>query len=119
MPMNFKDNTPIYKQIIDYCFGRILSAAWVPDERIPSVRELALALGVNTHTVLKALDYLQNHQIIFPKRGMGYYLAPDAPGRVNATRREEFFNERLPELLAEMKMLSISIEEVATHLHKL
>lgn len=117
--MNFKDNTPIYKQIIDYCFGRILSAVWLPDERIPSVRELALALGVNTHTVLKALDYLQNHRIIIPRRGMGFYLAPDAPTRVNATRREEFFNERLPELLREMNMLSISIPEVAQHLASL
>ncbi len=110
--MEFKDNKPIYRQIIDYCFIRILSGEWLPEQRVPSVRELAVKLAVNTHTVLKAMEFLQNHQIIYPRKGMGFYLASDAPQRVNATRREEFFNETLVEIFKEMRMLGISKEEV-------
>lgn len=110
--MDFKDNKPIYRQIIDYCFGRILSGTWTPDQKIPSVRELALQMSVNTHTVLKAFEFLQVHGIIYPRRGMGFFLAADAPESVNATRREEFFEDTLVELFAEMRMLGIGIDDV-------
>lgn len=110
--MDFKDNKPIYRQIIDYCFGCILSGSWVPEQKIPSVRELALLMQVNTHTVLKAFEYLQAHDIIYPRRGMGFYLSSHAPESVNATRRQEFFDETLTEMFAEMRMLGIDIGDV-------
>ncbi|MCM1349206.1 MAG: GntR family transcriptional regulator [Firmicutes bacterium] len=110
--MNFKTDIPIYRQIINYAFSCILSGAWMPGEKIPSVRELAVQMAVNTHTVLKAFDYLQLHNLIVSRRGMGYYLADDAKNRVQEIRREEFFNTRLKELFSEMEMLGISIDEV-------
>lgn len=112
--MEFNGNIPIYRQIIDYCFGCILSGSWIPDERIPSVREMAAQMAVNTHTVLKALEFLQAQEIIYPKRGMGFYLSTDAPERVNETRRQEFFDSTLVELFGEMKMLGIGIDEVVS-----
>ena len=110
--MDFKDNKPIYRQIIDYCFACIMSGAWSPDCRIPSVRELAVGMAVNTHTVLKAFEYLQDHGIIYPRRGMGVFLAADAKENVNLTRREEFFSDTLTDLFREMKMLGIGIDEI-------
>ncbi len=50
--MEFKPDKPIYRQIIDYAFGCILSGGWRPGEKVPSVRELAVELAVNSHTVL-------------------------------------------------------------------
>lgn len=113
--MNFNTDKPIYRQIIDYSFGCILSGAWQPEEKVPSVRDLAVQMAVNTHTVLKAFEFLQQHAIIAPRRGMGYFLAADARERVEATRREEFFTTTLPALFREMKMLGISIDDIATH----
>ncbi len=110
--MDFNTNKPIYRQIIDYGFGQILTGAWVPGERVPSVRELSVALSVNSHTVLKAYEYLQAENIIVPKRGMGFYLTADAVEMVNKARREEFFDSTLKELFKEMKLLDISMEEV-------
>ena len=111
--MNFNDNKPIYRQIIDYCFGCILSGQWLPDHRIPSVREMAQQLAVNTHTVLKAFEYLQGADIILPRRGMGSFLAADAPDRVVSARRQEFFDETLPDIFRQMQLLGISIDDVA------
>lgn len=113
--MDFKTDRPIYQQIVDYCYTRILSGAWPPDGKIPSVRELAMALSVNTHTVLKALETLQSAEIIMPRRGLGFFLAPDAPGRVMQARRQEFFNTTLAELFHEMEMLGISIDDVVDY----
>lgn len=113
--MEFSNNKPIYRQIIDYTFARILDGSWAPGERIPSVRELAVSLSVNTHTVLKALEYLQAHDIIVPRRGMGYYLTDDARQYVDQSRREEFFAEVLPDFIHRMRSLGITIDEVIAH----
>lgn len=113
--MDFKTDRPIYQQIVDYCYTRILSGEWSPDGKIPSVREMAVALSVNTHTALKALETLQAAQIIIPRRGLGFFLAPDAPGRVMQARRQEFFDTTLAELFREMEMLGISIDDVVDH----
>ncbi len=110
--MNFRSDTPIYLQIANWCFTCIATGQWVPDERIPSVRELAVALSVNTHTVLKALEYLQKHDIIAPRRGLGYFLASDAKEMVSTARKEQFFTDTLPEVFKEMNLLGINIDEV-------
>lgn len=110
--MDFTTNKPIYKQIIDFSFGQIISGVWQPGERVPSVRELSVQLSVNSHTVLKAYEYLQAENIITPKRGMGFYLSPDAVSHVNSARRQEFFDTSLRDIFKEMKLLNISIDEV-------
>lgn len=110
--MEFSANKPIYRQIIDYSFGQILSGAWSQGERVPSVRELSVLLSVNSHTVLKAYEYLQSEGIITPKRGMGFYLSADALTRVNSARREEFFDTTLKEMFKEMRLLNITLDEI-------
>lgn len=116
MAIEFSDNKPIYRQIADYSIGRILTGVWVPGARIPSVRELAVELTVNTHTVLKAFEYLQAEEIIVPRRGMGFYLADDALEKVGCMRRREFFATTLPALRAEMELLGITPAELLAHL---
>lgn len=116
--MDFTPNKPIYRQIINYSFGQILTGAWAAGERIPSVRELSVFLSVNSHTVLKAYEYLQNEGIIVPKRGMGFYLTTDALDHVNQARRQEFFDTTLRDLFNEMKLLDISIDEVIQQFNK-
>jgi len=110
--MDFKTNKPIYLQIVDYCFRNILAGEWREDERIPSVRELGATLQVNPNTAMRAFEYLQTEEIIYPKRGMGYYVAEKARGRIAKLQKEEFFNEVLPETFSSMNLLDISIEDV-------
>ncbi len=110
--MEFRTDKPIYRQIIDYAFGCIIGGGWRPGEKVPSVRELAVSLAVNSHTVLKAYDQLQMQGIIISRRGMGFYLADDAPERVHAEQREEFFESTLTGVFESMDNLGISINEI-------
>lgn len=110
--MDFNNQRPIYRQIVDFCFARILNGEWRGDERIPSVRELAIKLTVNTHTVLKAFDYLQQHEIISPRRGLGFFVAPDAKKRIAVTLRSEFFETTLPDVFKQMDLLHISFDDI-------
>ncbi len=113
--MEFKNDKPIYRQITDYAFGCILSGSWAPGCRVPSVRELAVEMGVNTHTVLKAYEELEARGIIAPRRGMGFFLADDARGRVDAERREEFFSDVLDNVFDTMDQLGITIDQLVEH----
>ncbi len=79
---------------------------------IPSVRELAADLGVNSRTVLKAMENLQDLQLIEPKRGMGFILMEDASAKVMKARRKEFFDITLPEFLKEIEILGIPRDEL-------
>lgn len=116
--MEFNDNKPIYRQIIDFAYSRIMTGVWLPEERIPSVRELSMVLQVNSRTVLKAMEHLQNNSVILAKRGQGFVLAPDARQLVSEELRKEFFASTLPDFAAEMNMLGIRIEDIINYLPK-
>ncbi len=117
--MDFKTDKPIYKQIIDLCFSRIINGEWPPGAKLPSVREMSIELAVNTRTVLSAFDELQDSEIIYSQRGIGYFLSPDAPEKVRKSRRTDFFNIKLVALIEEMDTLDISVDQVAEVLHRL
>lgn len=117
--MEFKVDLPIYRQIADLCHERIISGEWAEDQRVPSVRELGLELSVNAHTVLKAYDVLQKEGVIESRRGLGYFLAPDARTRVSHARREEFLSSDLPEFLRRSRALGIPLDDLISRLRSL
>ena len=116
--MEFNDNNPIYRQILDYAFNCILTGAWRAGETIPSVRELTCELGVNNRTVLKAFDELQSLRVIESRRGLGFLLAQNGVEIIRKERKREFFENTLPQIIEEMRILGISPEEVASMLEK-
>lgn len=110
--MEFKESKPIYMQIVDRICNEILTGVYAEGERIPSVREYASNVEVNANTVVRSFDYLQSNNILFNRRGIGYFVSEGAIGQIKAMRREVFMNESLPEFFNELDMLGISIDEV-------
>lgn len=113
--MEFRNDKPIYRQIIDYAFTRIADGNWEPSKRVPSVRELAVEMAVNSHTVLKAYEYLEDKGIIASRRGMGFFLAGDARERVHAELRREFFESVIDDVFVRMQTLGITFDELREH----
>ena len=114
--MNFNDNKPIYRQIVDYACDAILGGRWKAGALIPSVRELSGELGVNPRTILKAMEHLQNAGIIAARRGMGFELTADATDRIRVDRRAEFFDTTLKTLSAEMTRLGLTAADILPYL---
>ena len=112
--MNFKENKPIYLQIADRIMNEILNNTYLEGERIPSVREYAAMVEVNANTVVKSFDFLQNNEIIFNKRGLGYFVAEGAVQKILSNRKKTFINDELPEMFVKLKQLDISMNEVQT-----
>lgn len=77
MGFDFVDDKPIYLQIIDYVKTQIITKAYLPNEKIPSVRELALLFGVNPNTVQKALTELEEGGLIYTESTNGKYVTGD------------------------------------------
>lgn len=116
--MNFSNDKAIYVQIAERLSDEILAGKYKEDERIPSVREYAVLLEVNANTTVKAYDLLATDEIIYNKRGLGYFVSAGAKKQIKKTRKKEFMKERLPELARQMQLLDISIEEVKEELEK-
>lgn len=70
-------NRPICPQICEQMCVAIASKQLLPREKVYSVRELALKLGVNPNTVQKSYDILEEKAIIFSVRGSGWYVSED------------------------------------------
>ena len=110
--MDFKDNEAIYLQIAGYVSELILRGKWPPDFKIPSVRELAADLQVNPNTVMRTYELLQSQEVLYNKRGIGFFVAPAAAEQVLAQRRARFLTQELPDVFATMRLLGIDLPEV-------
>ena len=73
---------------------------------------IAFQAIVNTNTAVKAYDELARANIIYNKRGLGYFVTAGAREAILQQRRQSFMNEQLPELFRQMKLLGIKKEEV-------
>ena len=110
--MEFRKQKSIYQQIADRLMDQMLAGTPGGDERMPSVRDVAVSLGVNPNTVMRSFDYLQGEGIIYNRRGVGYFASSDAKEKILAIQRREFLEEDLPLIKQKMKLLGIGIEEL-------
>ena len=110
--MNFKDNKAIYLQIADAIGDRIIAGALPPEGKVPSVRELAAEIEVNANTVARTYDHLQQHGIIYTKRGLGYFVAPDAVDEIVRMRREQLMQGEMDYFMGQLKAVGITPDEL-------
>jgi DNA-binding transcriptional regulator YhcF (GntR family) len=110
--MQFRESQAIYLQIADYVCERILLKEWKPGDRIPSVRELAVQLEVNPNTVMRTYEFLQQQEIIFNQRGIGFFIADTAFKSAQQYRKNEFMERDLPQVFRTMYLLGMEPEEL-------
>ena len=113
--MEFSQPKGIYLQIADQMRDRILQGEWAEGERIPSIRELAVMLGVNPNTVTKSYQALTDRNIIENQRGLGYFVTSDAKRTILREMKNEFIDEELPRVFRTMRLLDMPIDELTQH----
>ena len=110
--MQFKENQTIYLQIAERISDEILLGHYATRARIPSVREYAALVEVNANTVMRSYEFLQTQGIIFNKRGIGFFVAPDAKIKIREYRRNEFLKNELPRFFMQLYTLHIPMDEI-------
>lgn len=110
--MNFKESRAIYLQIADRICDDILLGQYEEEGRIPSVREYASTVEVNANTVMRSYEYLQSKEIIFNKRGIGFFVTSGAKTLIHSLRKEQFLKEEVDVFFRQLYTLGISIKEI-------
>lgn len=106
--MEFKSNTGIYLQIANTLCNQILDGKLKPNERVPSVRDLAAEVEVNRNTVMRAYSYLQDENIFENKRGVGFFVSEKAHLLIKMKNKNEFFQNEMPYLLEKIRLLKLN-----------
>jgi DNA-binding transcriptional regulator YhcF (GntR family) len=116
--MQFRESQAIYLQIADYVCEKILLKEWKTEERIPSVRELAVQLEVNPNTVMRTYEFLQQQEIIYNQRGIGYFVSAQAVKNAQQYRRTDFIENHLPQFFRTMYLLGMEPDELKPRFEK-
>ena len=111
--MEFSEPKGIYLQIADQIRERILRGEWKEGQRIPSIRELAVELGVNPNTITRSYQKLLERELISNQRGRGYFVGKHAAERAVNEMKEEFLRDELPRVIGTMQLLGIGVDEIA------
>ncbi|MEP1097317.1 MAG: GntR family transcriptional regulator [Cyclobacteriaceae bacterium] len=114
--MEFQNLKSIFLQIADTITDKVVSGEFQAGEKIPSVREFASEMGVNPNTIMRTYSELQAMNIIENKRGIGYFVNPEAQQVILESKKKEFFDKVLPDFLRHAEVLGITTSELKKHL---
>jgi len=109
LSLNDKDPRPIYEQVRDALRLHILGGTIAPEEKLPSVRELAASLAINPNTIQRAYRELESEGLIYTMAGKGAFASSDGSA---AARRKEMLLEKLRQDMTELKLLKASRQEL-------
>lgn len=109
LTLNYRDSRPIYGQIKDGLRRLIVTGALEPDEKLPSVRSMAVELAINPNTIQRAYAELESEGFIYSVPGKGSFASRKQ--EADQVRREELLG-RLRELITELRYLNVSDSEI-------
>ncbi len=97
--VNYRDSRPLYEQIKESVIRLILTRSLKQDERLPSVRELAVELAINPNTIQRAYRELESEGYIYIAAGKGAFVAPQEEARTDTAPLLSAFRESAAKLL--------------------
>lgn len=98
---------PIYVQIAEWIEKAIIDETLPADEKVYSQYQLAELFNINPATAGKGLTLLLEAEIIYKRRGLGTFVAPDARDKLLAKRKDETLRRLIRELLTEAILLGV------------
>lgn len=87
MSYAFNDKSPLYLQLADSFYQKIISGLWPAGSKVPAVRDLALQYGVNPNTVQKTLVQMEQDGLVYSVRTTGRYITENQE-RLDELRRD-------------------------------
>lgn len=113
--LDYRDTRPLYEQIVDKFRTLILQGVLEPNERMPSVRSLAVELSINPNTIQRAYSELERTGFIYTVKGRGNFVSYD--DSLKTVLQEEMF-ERLDTLVIKAQELGVTKEELCGRIQK-
>ena len=111
---DFDERYPIYQQIIHRFSRSLVKGELNPGDRIPSIRELAVDLKVNTNTIQRSYQEMERSNMIYSQRGTGYFVMND--DRLVDTVKDNMVRESPTRFLEEMRALGYDNGQILAEL---
>ncbi|NLZ39073.1 MAG: GntR family transcriptional regulator [Firmicutes bacterium] len=112
MYLNADDLTPLYMQVAEWLELEILNGSLQSNEKVYSQYQLAEMFNINPATAAKGLSLLAEQNLLYKKRGLGMFVAPQAKEKIRAKRIKENLQQLVLQLVAEAKRLQLSQAEL-------
>lgn len=116
MPWSFDDNLPIYLQIIQILKCDLARGKYLPGEKLPAVRELAMEAGVNPNTMQKALAELERDELVKSQRTAGRFVTEDKE-KIMEVAKTLAYGE-IARMIDNISSLGYSTEEILSLVEK-
>lgn len=110
MSFDFKNETPIYLQIIELIKMQIITKEYLPNQKLPSVRELSMLYEVNPNTIQKSLGELEDMGLIYTERTNGKFVTNDC--EVIERIRKETINAMVDNFYESMAKVGIDKKSI-------
>ncbi len=107
---------PICPQLCEYICVSIASGEFLADQKLPSVRDLALQIGVNPNTVQRSYEILEQQGIIYTERNLGRFVGEDA--NIAKDKVAELAKLKTQEYLQGMASLGFSLESAKKYIEE-
>lgn len=110
MEHEFQSSKPIYLQIADRVYYRLIRSELSPGDKLPSVREMALQMKVNPNTIQRTYSEMERLGVVETKRGQGTFIAerPDLKAELKDRLTKDVFKR----FIQEMAELGLSAQEM-------
>lgn len=105
-----RDGRPMYLQIMGQIKQRIAVGDWVAGQAIPSIRQLAVDIGVSVITVKRAYLELEHEGVIVTRQGKGCFVASDS--EVGTRIRERELAQQLEHAARSAALLGLSSKDL-------
>jgi GntR family transcriptional regulator len=102
---------PVYQQIADQIRAMLVVGQFSPGDRLPTVRQIAVDLGVNHNTVAEAYRNLADEGWLSLERGRGAVVMARITPAANPKARTAFAN-RLRDLIAQVRAAGVSPQAI-------
>lgn len=110
MQIKFSNDKPIFMQLADIIKGDIISGKFKINEKLPSVREFAMEYSINPNTVQKALQLLEEKNLIFTDSTNGKFVAENQ--KEIDKEKIETINNEINLFIEKMQSYGLSLEEI-------
>jgi len=114
----FADNIPIYLQLKTEVENAILSGGLIAEDGIDSIRAMAAKYSINPLTVSKAIQELETEGIIYKKRGIGFYVSPEAPAILRKRHMQAYLDTDVKSFVRKARQLELSLAEIIKLIEK-
>ena len=114
--LDYRDRRPLYEQIIERFQDLMYQEVLKENEKLPSVRSLAMELSINPNTIQRAYTELERQGFIYSVKGKGSFVADS--GRLRRERLREWERE-FDRLAEERFQIGLSAEDLTGRIRSL